>query len=760
MFKYIFILILMVSIHSNSQELEWVIPGAGGSDVYPLSNINSNYIGIVDSKGAVTIKNIDDNKFYRIDAFSFKDGLYFKPEKGDRYDQLYITGDNKLLASNFGLIKQYDLETKKFSNKEYEAIGYQYFDQLNLYLNQDQTQLYTWNDNQLWVFDYNTTNLQKFYNFPSSPYLQALHIFEFKGRDFVFFYEYSSDLKQINVKTSSLENLNQINDLHTFNHEGFINIRDVKYHEQTNSLYVIEERGSLGVNVFSLIKYQEGEKVLIEDDIENNVIEFSKDNSLLTYSKDKSLVLYDITNSNVVKKIKFKDDALNSFFITENILTIIFRSGLSFDYDISSNSIQNTHFLGNGLVRNIQESKNKKYVYISTIQPLEGYLINEYIRRTYVVDNSNGNIINYVNSPLQDRDIYRCFNILEDNNENILIASLDGIYSWDWKQDLFTRIHNSQSNLQNIVFDESKMKLYILLDDKEVQIMDYVSYSIIDSFSTIDVPFDANVIENILYVIEGKSKDELSLTSYNLSQSEFENVCIKKVETTGVVRTSSYDFQNQNIIIGFPPKDYFDPPRFQSLLDCKWINKNFNFKRPEDEYGSHFPSNISIAKNTGLCAVSYSTSMLDNTLTLWDLDQGNQVYYFNKLGDEIRFVGNNSLSSIFLTDDAKSLFYGSTFCSLGKIKNTPTSVENTIISEDKIIVYPNPADDFVEFNLSDQNIIPTKFEIINTFGTLIMEGVILNNNYQIDISALSKGAYIIKFKLSNNQYKFTKFLKN
>lgn len=77
--------------------------------------------------------------------------------------------------------------------------------------------------------------------------------------------------------------------------------------------------------------------------------------------------------------------------------------------------------------------------------------------------------------------------------------------------------------------------------------------------------------------------------------------------------------------------------------------------------------------------------------------------------------------------------------------------QTTPPSDNKISVYPNPADDFIMISVKQ----PTHYTISDIFGKIILKGVILSDNQQIDISELSYGMYFIKIGT-----KLEKFIKN
>ena len=87
----------------------------------------------------------------------------------------------------------------------------------------------------------------------------------------------------------------------------------------------------------------------------------------------------------------------------------------------------------------------------------------------------------------------------------------------------------------------------------------------------------------------------------------------------------------------------------------------------------------------------------------------------------------------------------------------PTSI-NEIANENFISISPNPANDLLSINLKLANISNPRFELINSFGQIVMSSSLLKDNLQlIDIQSLSKGMYFIKIYSTDKQV-FTKKL--
>ncbi|AUC75890.1 DUF4832 domain-containing protein [Olleya sp. Bg11-27] len=87
--------------------------------------------------------------------------------------------------------------------------------------------------------------------------------------------------------------------------------------------------------------------------------------------------------------------------------------------------------------------------------------------------------------------------------------------------------------------------------------------------------------------------------------------------------------------------------------------------------------------------------------------------------------------------------------SLSSTLNVDTFLSNTNFS-----IYPNPTSDFITIKLKKSD--SAEIQIFDTNGQLIKE-LLVSNNYKIDLSNLSNGLYLIRFK--NNTSSNIKFIK-
>ena len=87
---------------------------------------------------------------------------------------------------------------------------------------------------------------------------------------------------------------------------------------------------------------------------------------------------------------------------------------------------------------------------------------------------------------------------------------------------------------------------------------------------------------------------------------------------------------------------------------------------------------------------------------------------------------------------------------------TPTTLNNTSIDSDSFSFYPNPVKDFLNINLSGNNI---GYKLYNILGKELVSRNATNLN-QIDMTDFEKGIYILKVFGENNKVKNIKIIKD
>jgi hypothetical protein len=97
---------------------------------------------------------------------------------------------------------------------------------------------------------------------------------------------------------------------------------------------------------------------------------------------------------------------------------------------------------------------------------------------------------------------------------------------------------------------------------------------------------------------------------------------------------------------------------------------------------------------------------------------------------------------------------GSAWIYKGVITNS-TSVDEAIVNDENLIVYPNPANTTLFIQGQTEN--TSQYEIVNIFGQIVQSGIV--GDGRIDISELPAGFYFIRFRTRVNQIINTKFIK-
>lgn len=89
-----------------------------------------------------------------------------------------------------------------------------------------------------------------------------------------------------------------------------------------------------------------------------------------------------------------------------------------------------------------------------------------------------------------------------------------------------------------------------------------------------------------------------------------------------------------------------------------------------------------------------------------------------------------------------------------------TWTQNIEPPKKELLVYPNPADKFINIVLNDNNTTNCNIDIYNNIGQFVMRFSIHSNETKIDIRGLIKGAYIMKITSSDGRTISKKFIKN
>ena len=185
------------------------------------------------------------------------------------------------------------------------------------------------------------------------------------------------------------------------------------------------------------------------------------------------------------------------------------------------------------------------------------------------------------------------------------------------------------------------------------------------------------------------------------------------------------DFSNHKIV-----SNSFNSP----ISDFSCINNYLYFRR-ENDFRVYRTNGISIdTQNINILNNEQLTNN-DSILKLYTLN--NKLYFAAKTtnsGEELYYV-RTELPVFLSTNDSQG-----------------SSLKN------KIILYPNPASDFIKIK-NDESLETGIFKVFDMSGKLIQIGNFKSENQDINISGLLKGNYILEMTTKNGQKFSQKFIK-
>lgn len=152
---------------------------------------------------------------------------------------------------------------------------------------------------------------------------------------------------------------------------------------------------------------------------------------------------------------------------------------------------------------------------------------------------------------------------------------------------------------------------------------------------------------------------------------------------------------------------------------------------------------------------------LDNILTISSnsyqnlpLMNGNGLYFGN-------YPTQPSSGLDGKIDDIVIYNRGINLCEIDSLFNIPnplsTSIESLQITQNNIVIYPNPTSDFISVKINSNELI-VDFEIYNILGEKVMKTKINSGESKIDICNLQNGVYFLMMK--DSKMNALKFIKN
>lgn len=131
-----------------------------------------------------------------------------------------------------------------------------------------------------------------------------------------------------------------------------------------------------------------------------------------------------------------------------------------------------------------------------------------------------------------------------------------------------------------------------------------------------------------------------------------------------------------------------------------------------------------------------------NFNTVWNL-------HSERISDYL--TPTSTMQFIVQVSDPRNATDDQTEAGIDGVQLTATSIGMREIERSEILVYPNPASEFITIQLSD-NFKNSEFEIINLSGERILKSAAVESIVRVDLSSLSSGLYCLKVFCSKGFY--------
>ena len=131
------------------------------------------------------------------------------------------------------------------------------------------------------------------------------------------------------------------------------------------------------------------------------------------------------------------------------------------------------------------------------------------------------------------------------------------------------------------------------------------------------------------------------------------------------------------------------------------------------------------------------------------------------------FLKDKFLNTITSINENKLINFSISSDSLSKgdnrfeilFKNSTTNLEKLLVLNTSVLVYPNPATDILNINISNAGFKNSSLSIYNVAGQQIINTSMNGANAQINIESLSNGIYFVNIANENGFFKTVKFVK-
>lgn len=195
-----------------------------------------------------------------------------------------------------------------------------------------------------------------------------------------------------------------------------------------------------------------------------------------------------------------------------------------------------------------------------------------------------------------------------------------------------------------------------------------------------------------------------------------------------------------------------------NLFVTGWISGVVNFDSTQKNlqitpYSQNGATDVFVAKydnNSNISWVNHyggavNGSNFAQSITGMIIDENSNLFTIGNFYSQSAFDPENYSNILFNSSGMSDLFIVK-YDSTGKIWKTPQFINNADYKFDNILVYPNPADDVINFSLDN---IDSKYslEIYDIFGKKIFSQMLDNQTYinrKLSVSDLNNGIYLLK----------------
>ncbi|MDD4970335.1 MAG: two-component regulator propeller domain-containing protein [Paludibacter sp.] len=169
---------------------------------------------------------------------------------------------------------------------------------------------------------------------------------------------------------------------------------------------------------------------------------------------------------------------------------------------------------------------------------------------------------------------------------------------------------------------------------------------------------------------------------------------------------------------------------------AKFDGTNWTYYNPfNDDKGSNFVSTIAVDPNGKIWAGTYSG--------LTAFDGAKWTNYTDSLTNPA-----NNLQVLSIAFDSHGNKWFGTTCGILEFDDLTASISSPY-SHNKISIWPNPANSFVNIDLSGQNS-NNDISVLDSKGSLILKNTTSSNNVQLNISNFKQGLYFIRVNTGSN----------